>query len=533
MSANIASRLETGTPFLKDLIADINSGQIKVPQFQRKFVWKEEQALKLLDSIASNYPVGSLLLWRTRNSLAVERNIGAFKLPETDDMTPTDYVLDGQQRLTVIYSTLGAPEGIDGFNAVYDLVDQVFIEAPEEFIQTQFPLRILYNTTKLLNFRSGLVSCSNSAQLQDRLDGLIDVITNYRIPVVTLKELTVEEVCPIFERINSSGTRLSTYDLMVAATWTENFDLNDEAQKIALALKPKGFDDIDGNTVLKCLSAIKNKGIKKDQILSLRNLSKSEMDELVDVAKDALLKTVDLLKTEFKIYSWDFMPYEAFAIIISYIYSKRKTLNLEDVRRVRQWFWLSAFSERYRGASESFVSQDLEAIDLYIVSGENPKKSFGNIPSISSFMSLGFRSNNSRSRALIILLALKSPRNITNGALIDPEVALSNYNQKQFHHIYPKAYLKRINAPGEHNSLANFCMLAASENNVISDDNPHEYLPKLALYLGDESDMVFKSNFLPSPNDIDYANLEYLSFLELRAKLLLNDIEKLVKGESI
>jgi uncharacterized protein with ParB-like and HNH nuclease domain len=260
MAANIASRLETGTPFLKDLIADVNSGQIKVPQFQRQFVWKEEQAIKLLDSIANNYPVGSLLLWRTKNSLAVERNIGAFTLPETDDMSPTDYVLDGQQRLTVIYSALGALEGQDGFNSVYDLNKQCFMEAPEEFSQTQFPLRIIYNTTKLLNFRSGLVSYPNAEVLQERLDGLIDVITNYRIPVVTLKELTVEEVCPIFERINSSGTRLSTYDLMVAATWTESFDLNDESQKIATSLKPKGFDDIDGNTVLKCLSAIKHRG---------------------------------------------------------------------------------------------------------------------------------------------------------------------------------------------------------------------------------------------------------------------------------
>ena len=50
MSANIASRLETGTPFLKDLIADINTGQIKVPQFQRQFVWKEEQALKCYET---------------------------------------------------------------------------------------------------------------------------------------------------------------------------------------------------------------------------------------------------------------------------------------------------------------------------------------------------------------------------------------------------------------------------------------------------------------------------------------------------
>jgi uncharacterized protein with ParB-like and HNH nuclease domain len=100
---NIASRLGTGTPLIKDLISDITRGEIKVPQFQRPFVWKEEQAIKLLDSIYNNYPIGSLLLWRTNSKLAVERNIGDFKLPETDDMSPTDYVLDGQQRLTVIF----------------------------------------------------------------------------------------------------------------------------------------------------------------------------------------------------------------------------------------------------------------------------------------------------------------------------------------------------------------------------------------------------------------------------------------------
>lgn len=533
MSGNVATRLETGTPFLRDLIADINSGQIKVPQFQRQFVWKEDQALKLLDSIANNYPVGSLLLWRTKNTLAVERDIGAFKLPETDDMTPTDYVLDGQQRLTVIYSALGVSEGHEGFNAVYDLNEKCFLEAFEDFNQTQFPLRIIYNTTKLLNFRSGLVSYPNGEELQKNLDSLIDVVTNYRIPVVTLKELTVEEVCPIFERINSSGTRLSTYDLMVAATWNESFDLNEEAQKIALSLKPKGFDDIDGNLVLKCLSSIQFKGIKKEQVLSLRNISKEQMDKLVELTKSALLKTVDLLKTEFKIYSWDFLPYEAVAVIIAYVYSKRKTLSKEDICRIRKWFWISAFSERYRGASESFVSQDLEAIDAYIVNGEEPQKSFGNLPKIDTFKKLAFRSNNSRSRALIILLALKSPRNITNGALIDTEVALSAYNKKQFHHVYPKAYLKRAGVQGEHNSLANFCMLAASENNIISDDHPNEYLPRLVEELGAEAKRIFESNYLPSPDTVDYSELSYSEFLDLRSELMMSDISKLADGESI
>ena len=102
-----SSRLSTETPFFRDLITEIQRGNIKIPQFQRKFVWKEEQAFRLLDSIKNNYPIGSLLIWRTNEKLSVERNIGNFKLPATDDMTPTDYVLDGQQRITVIYSSLG------------------------------------------------------------------------------------------------------------------------------------------------------------------------------------------------------------------------------------------------------------------------------------------------------------------------------------------------------------------------------------------------------------------------------------------
>ena len=60
MKPNVSSRLSTDATFLEDLITGIKKGEIKVPQFQRKFVWKEEQALRLLDSIASNYPAGSL-----------------------------------------------------------------------------------------------------------------------------------------------------------------------------------------------------------------------------------------------------------------------------------------------------------------------------------------------------------------------------------------------------------------------------------------------------------------------------------------
>jgi len=252
MPPTVSSRLETGTAFIQDLISDIKKGEIKIPQFQRKFVWKEKQAIELLDSIANTYPIGSLLLWKTKVKLAVERNIGNFKLPDTDDMTPTDYVLDGQQRITVIYSCLGAPDTDNGFAAAYDLEQEVFVQKAEEYIPHVFPLRWLFDTTKMLDFRTGLKSHPEQAVFQKRLDQLINSFNNYRLPIVTLKGLSIEEVCPIFERINSSGTKLSIFDLMVAATWAHNeFDLNDEADKISTALETKGFDNIERDTILK------------------------------------------------------------------------------------------------------------------------------------------------------------------------------------------------------------------------------------------------------------------------------------------
>ncbi|CAN5221070.1 hypothetical protein BH09SUM1_BH09SUM1_26490 [soil metagenome] len=292
MRSNVSSRLSTDTPVLSSLIEAIKRGEIKVPQFQRPFVWKAPQAFSLLDSIANNYPIGSLLLWKTTSKLATDRNIGDFQLPLTDDLTPTDYVLDGQQRLTVIYSCLGQHDTGGGFAAGYHVQDDDFVEMPDVPNPLIFPLRSLYDTTKLLDFRTVLRLQQNGQAFNDNLDALIRAVTNYRLPVVTLKDLTVEEVCPIFERINSSGTRLSTYDLMVAATWSVNFNLNDEVNVIRDALDKKGFGDVQGDTILKCLAAVNVGSVKNSDITGLREIrDKASMDALAACRTDHRLAT--------------------------------------------------------------------------------------------------------------------------------------------------------------------------------------------------------------------------------------------------
>jgi len=53
---------------IEELAARILNGDILLPKFQRDFVWEKSQIIDLLDSIARNYPVGSILLWQSRRS---------------------------------------------------------------------------------------------------------------------------------------------------------------------------------------------------------------------------------------------------------------------------------------------------------------------------------------------------------------------------------------------------------------------------------------------------------------------------------
>jgi uncharacterized protein with ParB-like and HNH nuclease domain len=74
---------EPHTMSFSSLQSDIQKGLIKIPQFQRDFVWTKEKSAKLLDSIVKGYPIGTFILWKTKESLRSVRNIGGDKLPDT------------------------------------------------------------------------------------------------------------------------------------------------------------------------------------------------------------------------------------------------------------------------------------------------------------------------------------------------------------------------------------------------------------------------------------------------------------------
>ena len=88
---------------IRKLIERISSGDIRVPAFQRGFVWTPDQVAFLLDSIYKEFPIGTVFLWQTDTRLKSERNLGQYELPEPKRDYPVNYVLDGQQRLTSLF----------------------------------------------------------------------------------------------------------------------------------------------------------------------------------------------------------------------------------------------------------------------------------------------------------------------------------------------------------------------------------------------------------------------------------------------
>lgn len=67
---------------IRKILDAVTRGEIRIPAFQRGFVWEMDRVAYLLDSIYKGYPFGSLLFWRTKQKLAAERKLGTFTLPD-------------------------------------------------------------------------------------------------------------------------------------------------------------------------------------------------------------------------------------------------------------------------------------------------------------------------------------------------------------------------------------------------------------------------------------------------------------------
>jgi len=98
---------------LPELIKDITSGKIQLPDFQRGWVWDDDHVKSLLISIARSFPVGAVMLMETGGEVRFETRPVEGVDPNDVKKDPDQLILDGQQRLTSLTQAVGLLAPVD------------------------------------------------------------------------------------------------------------------------------------------------------------------------------------------------------------------------------------------------------------------------------------------------------------------------------------------------------------------------------------------------------------------------------------
>jgi hypothetical protein len=260
------------------LMHQIETGAVKVPQFQRTFVWDRRKSAKLLDSLLKGYPIGTFILWKTKEELRSVRDIGNVELPTTPEGDFILYVLDGQQRLTSLFATVRGllvereSGRVDDFAEMYidlDLttgtdselvITDVSEKEPRSFISVRDLLTAEFTTL-----------ASYPEQYHDKMQAYKKVIEGYNFSVILVPEAPIDVATEIFTRINVTGQPLSVFEIMVAKTFSaeRDFDLAERTSDLLSEFADVRYGTIPDIVILQAISAIMVKEVSKKAILQL------------------------------------------------------------------------------------------------------------------------------------------------------------------------------------------------------------------------------------------------------------------------
>ncbi len=493
-------------------------------------MWTRQQVLDLLDSVSRNYPIGSVLLWESSQHLASVRKIAGLPVAEPRRGYPVNYILDGQQRLASICGALYWRPGSDPdskWNIVYDLQAQEFrhettLDDPPPHV---LPVRLLSDPSEFF----GRVAAIDDPELTDRAKLLFNRFTNYQVAVVTLRGMSENEVAKVFERINSTHTPLTVVDLMRAATWTPEFDLQEEIERLLLVLDRKNYGRVDSKTILRTIAASAGFGFAREDMQKLRGLEPAGLRSVVSEAETAAKRAVDFLATQIGTPRADALPYmNQFAVLVD-IFRQVPKPTTGQYEAIVRWFWLTASGEYFKGWNARQMADDREAVRAFAEGVGEIDVNTG-LPRSALWRRSQFRANNAPSKLLGLILADAAPLDLRNGQRIDTDRALSWQNDKEFHHFFPKALLRRY---GISSSRANVCgnliMLTSVSNIAISDQAPSVYLRDLCDTDGE--DVIRKRLSRSLVNDEAFKAAlrdDYEGFLRARSETLHEQLMQLI-----
>lgn len=515
---------------IRKLIDRISLGDIRIPAFQRDYVWEPDQVAFLLDSIYKGFPIGTVILWRTDKRLNTEKKLGHFRLPEPQKSYPVNYVLDGQQRITSLFSVFQTdlePESAEWVDIYFDmsaaesLQESLFLalDSGEVDSARHFPVKTLFDPVAYRNATKGLED--TKALLIDRLQSRFK---EYLIPNETFETDDRNKVAIVFERINRAGTELNVFELLSAWSWSDDFDLVDKFAALQESIADHGFGDLcdDKDLQLKICAGVITGETTPNKILDLQG---SEIRSRFSEIERGILGALDFLRKQAGVTHYKLLPFPGVLVPLSVFFATNKTdgfvYTSTQKNMLLKWFWRSVFTRRFSADVNQRQAADIHEL-LQLKVKASYKVKLPRAENKIDFRKSGFNIGTANSRALVLLLSSNAPHSFLSGAKVDTDKVLKKASKHEFHHIFPKKYLQDRGYPSEEiNCLANICFLTRGDNNVIKDKSPKEYVAKMDEEVRDQ---YLGEALCPS----NIANLDFKKFAAARSTLLEQKARKLM-----
>jgi hypothetical protein len=529
-----------------DLKSEIQNGIIKIPKFQREFVWSIDKTAQLLDSILKGYPIGTFILWQTDERINDIKNIGNLVIPETPDGTKVQYVLDGQQRLTSLYAAiLGAQiqktgeKKVTDYSQIYVNLEKDIENDDEQVITSETPEGEYISLSDVLNFMEKFneIKVRYSDEHFAKIHSYSRAFDTYDFSTVFLRKENIDSAIEVFTRINTGGQTLTLFEIMSAKTYDEaqSFDMQVKWSDFIKQLEDKKYESISSSIILSLLSLIlsKTKECKRKTVLKL---DKQNIIDTWGDAISALEDSIDYFRTSFGIPVSQLLPYDALLVPFAYFfYHKKDKPDAEQRKLLEEFFWRVSLSHRYSSSTESSLAQDIKRIDL-ILNSKRPDydEMKINLSSPDDLINTNFSAGNSFCKAILCLLAYQDPKDFQdNGKVILDNSWLKVANSKNYHHFFPKAYLREQKIDNA-NSLMNITFVSDHLNKrKIGSKAPSLYIGEFAAQNEKisqtlTSHLIELEGFGIESNDyqVFLKNRATKVFKELQDRLNLSKLEK-------
>jgi hypothetical protein len=446
--------------FLYELLDELTSGRLRIPRFQRPFVWRRDQMTDLLDSVYKQYPIGSLLVWETDVEVATLEHLGPFNFPRAAGKQ-VGYVLDGHQRLSTLAGALVArgeyvmnelEEDPGRWNLCWNMASQRFQHGRAEANPaTLFPLTSLLDT---LRFFSATDTARRAVAASD--PSLADVYTAqvsevarafqyYRVPVIRMRQTELTEAVEIFARLNSKGQAMSADQMVSALMYRQGeddrqFDLAAEIDLLVEQLGETGFGDVDRTTVLRAILANLDEDIYRTE---WTRLARGRRDELLTKLRGGVAHTAESLNLAVNFLQAEgvqigrLIPYAMQLVVLSGFFDAAPQPSSRHLDLLRKWFWVSSFSGWFGGANPSRVNA-LVAEMRKIARRPTPPIVLENFDLNASSLPFPstFDMRSARTRVLLLVMLSLQPRMADGETITEPWRQIAEKGPSAVGHVF-------------------------------------------------------------------------------------------------